>query len=124
MSINIFTMSVIIEYLVKKPSNVLWWDDYLEQSQDPKEQNLAKLLPEFRQRFCTGNDLVKYETDTIDANTRTVRFISSGATLENAAELYVWQLNRYEQLRPLVQWRSSYQKNYQSVTGPALKLQN
>jgi hypothetical protein len=124
MSINIFTMTVTIEYLVKKPSNVLWWDDYLEQSSDPIEQNLAKLLPEFRQRFCSGNDLVKYETDIIDADTRTVRFISSGATLENAVELYVWQLHRYEQLRPLIQYRTGYQKNYQSVTGPTLKLQN
>ena len=117
-------MLVTVEYLVKKSSDVQWWDHYLETADlSEEEQQLKKLLPLFKEKFYSGQDLVTIQTTDIDSNTRLIQFVTTGATLENAQELYVWQLYRYADLRPLVQWRSKYQKNYLSVSGPAIKYQ-
>lgn len=107
-------MTAIIEYLVKKPDDVLWWDDYLLSSQSHKE--LANLLPKFKEVFGSGQDLLTIQTIDIDGNTRIITMIPKGATKETVEELWLWQAYRHEDLRPLLEFRSKYRSNYTSVT--------
>ena len=110
---------IVLEFLVTKSSDVLWWDEFLIQTQDP----LSELLPKFKQIFESGNDLVTIKTTNVDHNTRLIEIHSVGATENNVEDLWLWQAYRHQDLRPLLEFRSKYRTNYSSQVGPTIKRQ-